>query len=28
VAPMLMVDEDVYGNVTAERVAQILTADR
>jgi NADH-quinone oxidoreductase subunit E len=28
VAPVLMVDDDVYGNVTPERVAQILTADR
>lgn len=28
VAPVLMVDDDVYGNVTAERVAEILSADR
>ncbi|MCI0477888.1 MAG: NAD(P)H-dependent oxidoreductase subunit E, partial [Anaerolineales bacterium] len=28
VAPVLMVDDDVYGNVTPERVAEILTADR
>ena len=28
VGPVLMVDEEVYGNVTAERVAEILTADR
>ena len=28
VAPVLMVDDDVYGNVTAERVAEILGAVR
>lgn len=28
VAPVMMVDDDVYGNVTPERVAQILTADQ
>ena len=28
VAPVLMVDDDVYGNVTAERVAGILNAVR
>jgi NADH:ubiquinone oxidoreductase subunit E len=28
VGPVMMVDDDVYGNVTPERVAEILTADR
>jgi NADH:ubiquinone oxidoreductase subunit E len=28
VGPVMMVDDDVYGNVTAERVAEILNADR
>jgi len=27
VGPVMMVDDDVYGNVTAERVVEILTAD-
>ncbi len=28
VGPVMMVDDDVYGNLTPERVAEILTADR
>lgn len=28
VGPVMMVDDDVYGNVTAERVAEILSAAR
>ena len=28
VGPVMMVDDDVYGNVTAERVVEILTTDQ
>ncbi len=28
VGPVMMVDDDVYGNLTPERVGEILTADR